>query len=212
MNSFQKLITALLALSLTATAVLTLVFKSYHVPSSSMEPAIETDAWVLGRMTNAPEAGDIVVMGRPQVQLTGPALTLKRVLATGPATVEISDNEVFVDGAVLDEPYLAEGTVTEARFANAANCVESGPNFCTFADGYMWVMGDNRSASADSRVYGPVRSDLTEARVVSTSAPRYGLWALLTSCLLAAILVASYLRARSLRSTSAPTNPPAGAS
>ncbi|SCX37418.1 signal peptidase I [Klenkia marina] len=73
---------------------------------------------------------------------------VERVIATGGQTVQCCDDQgrVLVDGQPLDEPYLFED---DAR--------PFGP--VTLADGQLWVMGDHRSNSADSRDHGPISVD-----------------------------------------------------
>jgi signal peptidase I len=120
----------------------------------------------------APEPGDIVVFEGPEswspevdVQEPGNWLSsglmwlgsaigvappseddfVKRVIATGGQTVQCCDPEgrVTVDGEPLEEPYVFEDTPLESR--------AFGP--VTVPEGRLWVMGDHRSASADSKAH-----------------------------------------------------------
>jgi signal peptidase I len=70
---------------------------------------------------------------------------VKRVIAVGGQTVQCCDAEgrVTVDGVPLDEPYIFENTPIESR--------TFGP--VTVEEGRLWVMGDHRSASADSKAH-----------------------------------------------------------
>jgi signal peptidase I len=70
---------------------------------------------------------------------------IKRVIGLPGETVDIHDNRVYIDGKLLDEPYLAEGVVTVPLIVKMP--VKVGP-------GQLWVMGDNRSNSSDARVFG----------------------------------------------------------
>ena len=64
---------------------------------------------------------------------------------------------MIIDGHVLIEPYLEEGMPTLA--VGPHPCVPSDP--CVIPDGQVWLMGDNRTDSKDSRYFGPVpRSDI----------------------------------------------------
>jgi signal peptidase I len=79
---------------------------------------------------------------------------IKRVIALPGETVEGRDGAVWVDGARLVEPYLPPGTVT-GDFAPVK-----------VGDGQVWVMGDNRGNSSDSRVFGTVDVDTIVGRAI----------------------------------------------
>jgi signal peptidase I len=72
---------------------------------------------------------------------------IKRVVAVGGDRVEARDGAVFVNGAPIDEPYLDQG-VTTGDFSPV-----------TVPDDKVFVMGDNRGHSGDSRSFGPVPLD-----------------------------------------------------
>jgi signal peptidase I len=126
-----------------------------YAGSSSMEPTYPQGSRLVVRRTDGSESkvGDVVTFlapGRPDL------VVFKRVLAVGPATVTLVDGKVVVDGQAVDEPYLAAGTRTEAMPVGST-CSGSGP--CTVAAGELYVLGDNRGDSEDSRVFGPLRRD-----------------------------------------------------
>ena len=68
----------------------------------------------------------------------------------------IEGGQVYIDGQLLDEPYLPEGVTTTAENA-PLKCAREAP--CVVPEGDVWVMGDNRNDSKDSRYFGPIDED-----------------------------------------------------
>lgn len=105
----------------------------------------DADAWIT---FGEPKRGDVVVFTPPPPGQDKPYI--KRVIGLPGDTVAIHDDGVYVNGSRLDEPYL-EGRAT--------NCRTGKPEFCdsyTVPEGDIFVMGDNRNNSEDSRYFGPV--------------------------------------------------------
>jgi signal peptidase I len=129
-------------------AVLIHVFlaQATRVYGQSMEPNLHTDMRLvvekLSYRLHTPERGDIVVLRvRPEDEML-----IKRVIGLPGDQVEILDGRVYVNGQPLDEPYLNQ----ETRGNLAPRVV---PPL------HVFVMGDNRRASNDSRSFGPVHID-----------------------------------------------------
>ena len=100
------------------------------------------------------KSGDIVVFKNPRPR-NGVDILVKRVIATSGQTVDLKDGKVYVDGRRLDESYaMGESKPLDAHLSSAP---DSYPY--TIPDGCIWVMGDNRENSADSRYFGPVEED-----------------------------------------------------
>ena len=160
----------------------TYVAQSFAVPSPSMDPTLQVGDRVLALKFayrfRRPRRGDIVVfaappgvepnqagdgaprpganqlsvalgralregsraLGRPEPEVQ----LVKRVVALAGETVEAASGTLRVDGLEVSEPYLATGTMTG----------DFGP--VSVPPGRLWVMGDNRSQSRDSRVFGPI--------------------------------------------------------
>ena len=136
---------ALTAALLILIVVFTFFGRIIGVDGSSMFPTLEHgDMLLLQCAGYEPEQGDVVVLHKDFANITGPIV--KRVIATGGQTVEIDYNTstVYVDGEALEEPYLGEPMYTPAM----AN--EQG-TYWVVPEGSIFVMGDNRNASSDSR-------------------------------------------------------------
>lgn len=161
--SFIIMVVAVVVLSV---LLRTFVFEPYEIPSGSMEETIQIGDMVFSEKVSyyfrEPEQGDIVTFEDPEVE--GRTL-IKRVIATGGQTVDLQDGKVVVDGEVLDEPYT-NGKRSDPLSSTAPGVSISYPY--TVPDGYIWVMGDNRTNSQDSRYFGavPVSSVTGRAAVV----------------------------------------------
>lgn len=123
--------------------VLLFVFavRMVNVVGHSMVPTLEqNDKVVISNLFYHPKQGDIVVL-RKQTLMEEPIV--KRIIATEGQTVDIDfdDGVVYVDGKALDEPYVNEPVHDRENFEGKI----------TVPEGCVFVMGDNRNASTDSR-------------------------------------------------------------
>ncbi len=135
--------------SVIATAVIavvvafTFIFRTVGIVGNSMVPTLNNnDRIILSAFMFEPENGDIVVTCQPNDTMVEDVL-VKRVIATEGQTVDIDFTKgvVYVDGEALDEPYINEPTYRQEDFYNSV----------TVPEGYVFVMGDNRNHSTDSR-------------------------------------------------------------
>ena len=153
-----------------AVVVKTFVAQAFYIPSGSMLPQLQiNDRVVVSKVSyrlHDPRRGDIVVFDAPggeaedasslperafrsviqSIGLSPPSTDeyIKRVVALPGERVEGHDGKVLVDGRELVEPYLRPGVAT-GDFAAVVVPPET-----------VFVMGDNRANSSDSRIFGPV--------------------------------------------------------
>lgn len=97
---------------------------------------------------DTPDRGDIVVLNPPEVSNEP---YIKRVIGLPGESISFKDGYVYINGQKLNEPYIV-GTETLCDSGKWCN-IESIP------DGMVYVLGDNRTGSQDSRAFGPVSVD-----------------------------------------------------
>ena len=190
-KSFAKEVPFLVIVAMVAAfLVRTFVFQAFYIPSPSMGcvgcpvHTLEIDDKILvsklSYRLHDPRRGDVVVFECPpaatcvdkprstnavvrgvrfvgeRVGLVPPSTEdyIKRVIALPGETVEGRDGEVFIDGRLLEEPYLPPAVVTR----------DFGP--VLVPPDSLWVMGDNRQNSGDSRVFGAIKRDSVVGRTI----------------------------------------------
>ncbi len=161
-----------------AVLIKSLLIQPFEIPSSSMHPTLQVGDRVMvskiSYLFGEPGRGDVVVFSPPgrfqpdrnvfevvwhEVREAfgwydiSEADLIKRVVATGGDRVEIRRDEVWVNGDLLHEPYLGSSTQEEMFTLEVE-------------EDHLFLMGDHRSKSSDSRVFGTVPEDNVVGKAV----------------------------------------------
>src|SRR5437763_15359193 len=159
---------ALLVALLLALVIRTFVVQAFKIPSGSMLPTLQIGDHILvnkfiygARMEipltqvslgqlpglHAPKPGDVIVFIWPKDRSKD---FIKRVIAVGGETVEVRSKQVYINGKLRDDPH--------ATYAPPRGGPGSGANYgaYTVPTGTVFVMGENRDQSYESRVWGAV--------------------------------------------------------
>jgi len=148
------------------------LFQAFYIPSESMVPTLNVGDRVLVNKLSYDlhdvNRGDIAVFeAPPNAQSGGIEDLVKRVIGLPGDTVRSdADGTVVINGRRLKEPYLPAGTVT--RFTGVppgCDTPADSANGCVVPTGHAFMMGDNREASKDSRVFGPIDEETIVGRV-----------------------------------------------
>jgi signal peptidase I len=100
----------------------------------------------------APEHGDVIVFKYPNDESRD---FIKRIIAIGGDTVQVRDNRVWLNGKLLDEPYVRPGSFHDTPSTHCGYLYACEP--LLVPPGSYFVMGDNRDNSQDSRYWGFVK-------------------------------------------------------
>lgn len=158
-----------------ALLVRTFVLQQFYISGPSMESTLYSNNRVLvNKMSyklHSIHRGDVVVFDR--VTTNGSTVThddlIKRVIALGNDSIEVKGCEVFVNGVVVNEPYLDKNDVQQPDLGDRCRVVDM-PKM-TVPRGEIFVMGDNRPESFDSRSFGPIPESLVVGRAFAVIWP-----------------------------------------
>jgi signal peptidase I len=163
----EWLLVVLIALS-SAFLIRYFVLAQYFIDGPSMRTTLEADDRVLvnklSYRLHDVNRGDVVVFDR--IRLDGNEVQhddlIKRVIALGGEAIAIRDCVVFINGRELSEPYLDAEVLGLERPSDRCRTPEMDP--VVVPRGSVFVMGDNRPESFDSRDFGAIDVDLIRGR------------------------------------------------
>lgn len=144
------ILTFLIAFAL-AFAIRAYIFEPYKVQMSSMNPTLyENDLIIVNKFIfklREPKRGEVVIFKPPY----GDKDYIKRVIGLPGETIEIKDGFVYINGEKLIEPYIKNSTPGDLPPLE-------------IPEGKIFVMGDNRNNSLDSREFGPIDLEKLDGR------------------------------------------------
>lgn len=139
-----------LAVAVVVVVVNPFIIQAFLIPSASMVPTLQEGDRIMADKfvyhIRDPKRGEIIVFRAPPNADPAQRNFIKRVIGLPGDVVEVRDNQVFVNGKPLNEPYIYE----EPYY-------EFGPY--KVPPHHYFVMGDNRNDSSDSHVWGPLSRD-----------------------------------------------------
>ena len=148
-----------------AVLIKTFIFQTFEIPSESMEHTLEIgDRVVVNKLAysigGGVERGDVIVFDRPAAARTGdpnqPAELIKRVIGVPGDTVEARQGLIYVNGKAVKESGYLQPKMLSHDF----------PTPISVPPGTVFVMGDNRTHSYDSRFFGPIPTSTIVGRAV----------------------------------------------
>ena len=137
--------------------LINLVSVRFVVDGPSMLPTFNTGQFLLvsrlDYLMGEPQRGDVVVFHFPHDTEQD---YIKRVIGLPGETLEIRNTALYINGRLIDEPYLHED-------CEVFSCADG---FWQLGQDEYFVMGDNRHQSSDSRSFGPIQRDYFLGRVI----------------------------------------------
>ncbi len=157
-------------------------FRHSIVDGPSMEKTLKHgEVLIISNFAYTPERGDIVVVEDYTTLLKKPIV--KRVIALGGQTVKIDRRGVWVDGNFVQEPYAYTNGINYTYSTTPSEALRENPTLnvapglyyeFVVPEGELFIMGDHRNDSTDSRDIGTVREDAVLGKVVLRVWPEFG--------------------------------------
>ncbi len=168
MQIIREWVTVLVLALFIAVTVRSLILQQFYISGPSMESTMFQDNRVLVNKLSYRlhdiYRGDVVVFDRVTVdgEMVQHDDLIKRVIALGGEKISIKDCKVFIDGQLLDEPYLNKIDLAQPVLEDRCRLPEMDETLIPV--GQLFVMGDNRPQSFDSRMFGSIEQSLVVGR------------------------------------------------
>ena len=171
----REWVTVLVVALVIAITVRSLILQQFYISGPSMEATMFQDNRVLVNKLSYRlhdiYRGDVVVFDR--VTVDGEVVQhddlIKRVIGLSGETISIKDCQVFIDGKLLPEPYLNDYDLAQSSLDD--RCRVPLMEETLIPDNHLFVMGDNRPQSFDSRMFGSIEQNLVVGRAFVTIWP-----------------------------------------
>ncbi|MEY4874062.1 MAG: hypothetical protein RJB41_764 [Actinomycetota bacterium] len=164
----REWVTVLVVALVIAITVRSLILQQFYISGPSMETTMFQDNRVLVNKLSYRlhdiHRGDVVVFDR--VTVDGEVVQhddlIKRVIGLSGETISIKDCQVFIDGKLLAEPYLNDYDLAQSSVDD--RCRVPMMDETLIPENHLFVMGDNRPQSFDSRMFGSIEQNLVVGR------------------------------------------------
>lgn len=162
LRSFVEWVVIIICALVCSIAIRRFIVDVYIIPTESMTTTILPDDRVFGEKISyhfaSPQRGDVVTFIDP---IEGRLTYIKRCIAVAGDEVDLINGAVYINGEYQDEPYTQGRPSYPLTVADEVGQIEYP---YVVPDGTIWVMGDNRTNSNDSRYFGPVSLDNVVAK------------------------------------------------
>jgi signal peptidase I len=149
----------------------TFVVATYSIPSGSMEPTLQIgDRILVNKLSyhfhGVDRSNIIVFTTPPNEDCAGPPVSdlVKRVIGLPGETISLSGGNVYINGHLYPEPFLPTSLRTDS-YPGPSSAAYSLHHAYRIPAGDVFVMGDNRPESCDSRYWGPIRESTIVGKV-----------------------------------------------
>ena len=176
-RQIREWVTVIVVAVVIATLLRTFVVQQYYIAGPSMETTLwGNDRVLVNKLSyriGDPQRGDVIVFDR--ITTNGDTVQhddlIKRVIGLGGESVEIRDCRVYIDGEPLLEPWLTEVTVDQGDVAatdsgSDLNCGTANLEPVQVGENEVFLIGDNRAMSFDSRMFGPIDRGLIRGKAM----------------------------------------------